>query len=137
MGLKGALFFVPLLFAAASAAADQADPVDDALQACLARPAAGSTAGMEQCFDAAILAYDKQLNTTYGRVMAALDPKSKELLRSAQRAWLAFRTAEHAATAGPFAADRGTQMRIEVLSAEADAIKQREQALHIYLPPDG
>lgn len=118
---------------AAPAWAAEPDPVETALEACLARPGAATTAAMASCTDAAIRAYDKRLNETYQRAMMGLDAKSQELLRAAQRAWLAFRTAERAAMRGPFAADRGTMMQLEVLAAEKEAIRNRAAELKLYL----
>lgn len=37
---------------------------------------------------------DKELNEVYGKVMGVLDDESKQRLKKAQRAWVAFRDAE-------------------------------------------
>jgi uncharacterized protein YecT (DUF1311 family) len=39
-------------------------------------------------------AADKKLNAVYKKLMAALDDEGKALLRSSQRAWIAYRDAE-------------------------------------------
>jgi uncharacterized protein YecT (DUF1311 family) len=39
-------------------------------------------------------AADKKLNKIYGKLMAAADATDKELLRKAERAWIAFRDAQ-------------------------------------------
>jgi len=116
-------------------AADQ-DPIDAALDACLAKPEGASTPGMVDCTDEAIQAWDKRLNDVYKRVMADLDPKSRELLRVSQRRWVAFREAEHEAMGGPWRQDRGT-IRVLMANADLSAIKERVQELRLYGPDGG
>jgi uncharacterized protein YecT (DUF1311 family) len=128
------LLFLPLLPLPALAA-DQ-DPIDAALDACLAKPEGASTPGMVDCTDEAIQAWDKRLNDVYKRVMADLDPKSRELLRVSQRRWVAFREAEHEAMGGPWRQDRGT-IRVLMANADLSAIKERVQELRLYGPDGG
>lgn len=111
-----------------------ADKVDAQLNACLERPERQSTAGMASCMVAAGAAYDTQLNEMYQQVIAALDPASRDLLRAAQRQWLAFRRAEEAAQAGPWREGRGTIAQLAVQSAALTAMKQRIDELRLYLP---
>jgi uncharacterized protein YecT (DUF1311 family) len=106
------------------------DPRDAALDACLAKPEGSSTPGMVDCTGEAIRAWDKRLNEVYQQVMAALDPKSRELLRAAQRRWLAFREAEHDAMRGPWRQDRGTIIRVLMANADLSAIKERVLQLY-------
>jgi len=128
------LLLLPLLSLPALAA-DQ-DPIDAALDACLAKPEGASTPGMVDCTDEAIQAWDKRLNDVYKRVMADLDPKSRELLRVSQRRWVAFREAEHEAMGGPWRQDRGT-IRVLMANADLSAIKERVQELRLYGPDGG
>jgi uncharacterized protein YecT (DUF1311 family) len=121
------LFMLPL----AGFAADQ-DPMDKALDACLAKPEGASTLGMVECTSDAIQAWDKRLNEVYKRVMRGLDPKSQELLRTSQRRWVAFREAEHEAMEGPWRQDRGTIMRVLTANADLSAIKERVRELELY-----
>ena len=81
------------------------DPLDAALDACLAKPEGSSTPGMVECNGDAIRAWDKRLNEVYQQVMAGLDPKSRGLLRASRRRWVAFREAEHEAIGGPWRQD--------------------------------
>jgi len=128
------LLFLPLLPLPALAA-DQ-DPIDAALDACLAKPEGASTPGMVDCTDEAIQAWDKRLNEVYKKVLAGLDPKSRELVRSSQRRWVAFREAEHEAMGGPWRQDRGT-IRVLMANADLSAIKERVQELRLYGPDGG
>ena len=113
------------------------DPIDAALDVCLAKPEGSSTPGMVECTGDAIRAWDKRLNEVYQQVMAGLDPKSRGLLRASQRRWVAFREAEHKAMGGPWRQDRGTIIRVLTVNADLSAIKQRVQELQLYGPAGG
>ncbi len=125
-----------MALAALPARAEQpaADPIDTQLDTCLAAPAGQSTAGMVSCTGEATRAWDRRLNETYQKVMQALDPKSRELLRASQRQWVAFRSAEKAVQAAPWTADRGTIIRVQVMAANVAAIKARVEEMQLYLP---
>ena len=133
--LRALLLLLSLLSFPALAA--DPDPLDAALDACLAKPEALSTPGMVECTDEAIQAWDKRLNEVYKRVMADLDPKSRELVRASQRRWVAFREAEHEAMGGPWRQDRGTIIRVLTVNADLSAIKERVQELRLYGPDGG
>jgi len=126
-----ALLLLSLLLSFPALAADQ-DPLDAALDACLAKPEGSSTPGMVDCTNDAIRAWDKRLNEVYQQVMAGLDPESRELLRASQRRWVAFREAEHEAMEGPWRRDKGTIIRVLTVSADLSAIKERVQELQLY-----
>jgi len=119
------------------ALAAEPDPLDTALDACMASPEGASTAGMVACTGDAIRAWDKRLNEVYQQVVAGLDAKSQELLRVSQRRWVAFREAEHEAMGGPWRRDRGTIIRVVTMSADLSAIKERIQELRLYGPDGG
>lgn len=127
---------IALLLPAFSVHADEQDPIDSRLDACLSSDQGQTTAGMVACTGAAISAWDGKLNETYQKALAALDPKSRELLRTAQRQWLAFRAAEHAAQSGPWMSDRGSLMRVEIMGADLSAIKERVVELRLYSSED-
>jgi uncharacterized protein YecT (DUF1311 family) len=118
------------------AAADDKDPIDVTLDACLASGDGQTTAGMIKCTGSAVDAWDAKLNETYRKAMAALDPKSRGLLQNAQRAWLAFRTAERAAEIGPWQSSRGSVARVEIMGNELTATKERAMELRLYMPAD-
>ena len=82
--MRGVLLLLSLLSFPALAA--DPDPLDTALDTCLAKPEGASTPGMVECTGEAIRAWGKRLNEVYKRVMAGLDPKSRDLLRASQRA---------------------------------------------------
>ena len=110
------------------------DPRDAALDDCPAKPKGSSTPGMVDCTGEAIRA-DERLNEVYQQVMAALDPKSRELLRASQRRWLAFREAEHDAMRGPWRQDRGTIIRVLMTNADLSAaLAERHMTLNHRIP---
>jgi uncharacterized protein YecT (DUF1311 family) len=131
-----ALLLLLLLFSLPALAADQ-DPLDAALDACLAKPEGSSTPGMVDCTDEAIRGWDKRLNKVYQQVMAGLDPKSRELVRVSQRRWVAFREAEREAMEGPWRQDKGTIIRVLTADADLSATKERVQELQLYRPDGG
>lgn len=53
----------------------------------------GSTYEMVECFKAKIAQWDKRLNIAYRKALQLAQPKQREQLRKAQRAWLAYRDA--------------------------------------------
>ena len=65
-------------------------------------------------------------------MLAELDPKSRELVRMAQRRWVAFREAEHEAMGGPWRQDRGTIIRVLSVNTDLSAIKERVQQMQPY-----
>jgi uncharacterized protein YecT (DUF1311 family) len=130
------LAVVALALSVAMARADDADPIDAALDACLASDKGQTTAGTIACTGTAIDAWDGRLNETYRKALAALDPKSRDLLRTAQRQWVAFRAAEKTALGGPWQASRGTVVQTETMGVTLSAIKERVAELRVYLPPE-
>lgn len=74
-----------LIGAAVSASAgDQGDPD----QGC-----DGGTPEMVDCFNAKTAQWDKRLNIAYPKALGMAQPKQREQLRKAQRAWVAYRDA--------------------------------------------
>ena len=129
MTILGMLF----LIVAPSWAAD-VDSIETEMNACLAKPESMSTQAMLTCMYAAQKDYDALLNQTYQRAVAALDPKSASLLKAAEREWLAFRASEEAVYDGPWRADRGTMVLLNLANARVAALKERITALQVYLP---
>jgi uncharacterized protein YecT (DUF1311 family) len=132
--MRGAAFalLVALLPALPAEAVGPADPIDAAMETCLAGAGGQSTAGMVACTATAIGAWDRRLNDVYQQAMRTLDPKSQELLRTSQRRWVAFREAERAALGGPWRQDAGTIAQVTTASAELGAIKERVEELRVY-----
>ncbi|MCT7326041.1 lysozyme inhibitor LprI family protein [Ralstonia mojiangensis] len=113
-------------------AAWAADPVDDALGQCLKTPRGQTTAGMTECTHTAYQAYDRQMNTLYQAVMAKSDPVSREAIRNAQRAWLAYRNAQRAADNAPWRADSGSMASPDIEGLNVEAIRTRIAELEYY-----
>src|SRR5580658_3355629 len=82
---RHAIMAVALLLLTTSAHAESKDPIDATLDACLDAEQGRTTAGMIECTDRAISSWEARLNETYKRALAALDPKSGQLLLLAQR----------------------------------------------------
>jgi uncharacterized protein YecT (DUF1311 family) len=130
-----ALALALALQAAPAVAQPAPDPIDTHLNACLAEPAGQSTAGMVTCTSEALRAWDQRLNDVYQQTMKALDPKSRDLLRTAQRQWVAFRKAEGAAQRGPWTEDRGSIIRLQIMGKNLAALKARVSELQLYQEP--
>lgn len=113
-------------------AAWAADPIDDALEQCLKTPRGETTAGMTECTHTAYQAYDRQMNTLYQAVMAKSDPVSREAIRNAQRAWLAYRNAQKVADNAPWRADAGSVASPDIEGLNVEAIRARIAELEYY-----
>jgi uncharacterized protein YecT (DUF1311 family) len=139
-GISRCLWFaaagIAVWLLASPARADDKDPIDAKLDACLATDEGMTTAGMIGCTQTAIDAWDKRLNETYRKAMAALDPKSRDLLQKAQRGWVMFRAAERAAEAGPWLSSGGSLARVEVMGNELSAVRERATELRLYARAD-
>jgi uncharacterized protein YecT (DUF1311 family) len=68
-----------------------------ALQQCLDRREGQSTHGTIACVGAEMKIQDAALNAAYRDALTRLNPRQQGKLRTAQRAWLAFRDADCAA----------------------------------------
>src|SRR5258708_35389188 len=69
------------------------DPIDQALDECLSKPAGESTQGMVECYGTSYEAWDKELNAAYVELLQLLEPVQKHGQSSAQLQWLPFRDA--------------------------------------------
>lgn len=75
---------------------------------------------------------DKELNTTYQRVLEALGPEEADLLRKAQRSWLAFVEAD-----AKFVFERdgeGSSGQLIVVNDRERLTRERVEALKVWLP---
>lgn len=115
-------------------AQQKVDPIEAQADACLAAPAGQTTAGMIDCSHQAYVAYDKRMNDVYQRVVRSADPHTRELIRQAQRQWLAYRDAQRKADNGPWRADRGSMASADIEALNVDAIRARIQELNYYAP---
>jgi uncharacterized protein YecT (DUF1311 family) len=111
---------------------EKVDPIDKAANECLAKPEGQTTAGMVDCTHKAFVAYDKQLNEVYKKVLATVDAESAKQIRDAQRKWVAWREAQIKADDGPWRADRGTIVSIDIEAMNVDAVRARIKELQYY-----
>lgn len=77
---------------------------------------------------------DIALNQDYRALLQRMDPKSQKLLRSAQRAWLAYRDAECGFIAS--ATEGGSAQPMVRYGCLLDATEKREEALKFQLSCD-
>lgn len=77
-------------------------------------------------------AADAQLNATYQRLMNVLDPAEQQVLRKAQRAWLAY-VAEDAKFIFAREGD-GSLGRLVAVNARARLTRERVEVLKSWLP---
>ncbi|GAB4452167.1 MAG: lysozyme inhibitor LprI family protein [Armatimonadaceae bacterium] len=80
--------------------------LDRELEACMEKNP--STAGMVRCIEEARKGWDRELNREYQVLLARLDNAGKQQLRTAQRAWLAYRDQEYKAIAAIYGKTEGT-----------------------------
>lgn len=85
----------------------------------------GSTYEMVECFKAKTEAWDKRLNAAYPKALAAAQPKQREQLRKAQRAWVAYRDANCLY----WALGEGTIARIQASDCMYRMTKERAEEL--------
>jgi uncharacterized protein YecT (DUF1311 family) len=121
-----------LAFAHAAIAqeAAPAHAIDVEYQRCI-DAADGSDPLMGDCANAAHEAWDVQMNATYNKLLAALSPDQRKLLRDAQRRWLAYRDAEFELI-WELHRDSGTLGRLMVHTECMDVVRQRALVLADY-----
>jgi uncharacterized protein YecT (DUF1311 family) len=88
---------------------------------------ASSTAAMRQCEIARLKLADAGMNAAYRALSAKLDQRGQEKLRTAQEAWLKYRTAEAEYQAD--AARDGTLAPLIAASTQADMTEARRKEL--------
>lgn len=119
--------------------AAETEPIDSALQTCLAQKENETTAGMVECYGKAYAAWDKELNRTYDQLSRSLDPASRDRLRAAQRQWVAFRDADTAFQRQEFIIGNGkygTLTRVTLIADNVDMVRKRVMTLRTYANPD-
>lgn len=108
----------------------QHDPIDLQYAQCTA--ADSSTAGELQCLQAAHLAWDKALNSSYQALLKQLPKAEKIALQQAQRQWLAFRNAEWESLDQRYAAKDGSIYQVLHAAKRMELTKQRAIQLRDY-----
>jgi len=93
--------------------------------ACMGR-AAGVTADMLDCIGADTRRQDAALNRNYQAAIKTLSADRRQKLVAAQRAWLAYRTAQSAFTADP---DGGTSAQVNAADEFRQMTAQRAEEL--------
>jgi len=92
-----------------------------------------STQGMIECIREAQNQYDGELNTAYNALMKQLSPELKQALKTAQRAWIAFRDKESEASEKIFWAMEGTMYHIMAADHMMALVKNRTLELQSLL----
>ncbi len=92
-----------------------------------------STAGMRACTSAEYVRQDRALNETYQRALGQLNARQAARLRTAQRAWVAYRDARCASLADQ---DWGTLSLLSASSCTVTMTVERLIDLEDY-PPGG
>ncbi|MCW5694161.1 MAG: DUF1311 domain-containing protein [Pseudolabrys sp.] len=80
---------------------------------------------MVECLKGKTDAWDKRLNAAYPKALAAAQPKQREQLRKAQRAWVAYRDANCLY----WALGEGTIARIQASDCMYRMTKERAEEL--------
>jgi uncharacterized protein YecT (DUF1311 family) len=115
-----------------ASAQEEKDPIDRSLSGCLNSPGGASTAGQIDCATKAATAWDRELNKIYQKLMKTLDPASRELLRSSQRQWLAFRDAEKRFQTGPWTRQQGSLIGVSLNLANVEILRSRVMTFRSY-----
>jgi len=121
-----ALLIAALLVLPVSA---QAAAPQTALDRCLNSPAGGSTMGQIQCIGDAVAVQDARLNKNYAKAMKGLTPEQQTMLRTAQRAWIAFKEADCRSLQDD---DWGTMSRVTANMCVLDRTTERADELANY-----
>lgn len=109
----------------AIAAPAPGDATQEALETCLAASSAASTAGQTECEVVARQGYDRRMNAAYTTLMNKLAPAAAARLRTAQRAWLTFRSADEAARSALYETRQGTMYVPMQAAASAGIVRDR------------
>lgn len=128
----GVFLFVLGAVHARTVNATEDDPTAAALQRCLDDAAHASTAGQTECEATAMREYDRRMNAAYRTLMRELPPDAAQRLRQAQRAWLAFSTAEADARSAIYATRQGTMYVPMEAGASTNIVRDRALQLEAY-----
>lgn len=87
---------------------------------------------MANCTYGAYSLWDKELNIAYENLMASLSPSDQQVLRNAQRQWIAFRDAEFKAIDALYKSKDGTMYIPMRVAERLDILKTRVLQLQGY-----
>lgn len=124
----------------ARAEAARADPIDTAMQNCLARADRSTTAGQVQCIDAARDAWQGAIDAALRAISASAPDDDRRGWEASQRRWLAWRKEEAALVRAVFDTTRGsaysiTQANVLLQSVRDRALAARHAAARFAPPP--
>ena len=102
-----------------------------ALDAAIQR-SGGVTVDLNDAQSEAYSAWDKELNRVYAQLLKAAGPSRRDALRAAQRAWLAFDTAQ-AQWDGTLLADQGTSTSVNLIAGALSRRRARVCDLRVDL----
>lgn len=115
-----------------SAQKSATDTIEAAYSACIER-SEGTTADMIDCSGEASSRMDKRLNQLYNTLMKKLPKSKQELLRNAQRKWLAWRDAELSLSYALDPNEGGTAQTVSAGSFAYEMLKRRVEEFEGYL----
>lgn len=118
------LLLVPTIV---SAQETRKHPIDEALDICTEKDPA--TAGMVRCTDVAYKKWDQELNKNYQTLMSQLKPAGKQLLKSTQLSWIAYRDNEFKLIDSIYDKIQGTMYIPMRIDEKMQIVKQRALAL--------
>jgi uncharacterized protein YecT (DUF1311 family) len=127
------LISVGLAWTVSIACAEDAarDPIDVKMTACYETDP--STAGMLACANAAEDAWDRELNTAYKALQAAVKGKTRDALLLAQRAWIEQRNKEFGLYSALGGEVTGTMWAPILADQRMMLVRARTQQLRAYL----
>ena len=130
VGMACVIFFVAPLYAASKPT--ETDRIDADYNSCLSK-ADGVTSNIRDCTSKAYPSMDKRLNQLFKTLMGKLPANNKELLKNAQKKWLAFRDAEKELSLELDPEKGGTMQMINADSFAYEMLKKRVKDLEGYL----
>jgi len=119
-----------LLLGSPGGSREEKDPIDRRFDACVKQDP--TTAGMVRCAEEALRAWDEEMNRAYRELQGRLDPGGREALRTAQRAWLAWRDAEFRFIGRLYGSRAGTMYLPMEVGRRVDLVRQRTLELRAY-----
>lgn len=114
---------------AARAEAAPADPIDTAMQNCLARADRSTPAGQVQCIDAARDAWRGAIDAAERSIAANAPDKPRHAWEESQRRWLAWRKDEMALVRAVFETTRGTVYVMTEANVALQPVRDRAIAM--------
>jgi len=122
--------FCVLLLGSPGGSREEKDPIDRRWDACVERDP--TTAGMVRCAEEALRAWDEEMNRVYRELQGRLDPGGREALRTAQRAWPAWRDAEFRFIGRLYGSRAGTMYLPMEVGRRVDLVRRRTLELRAY-----